>query len=132
MRYAMDQAEAELGRYWKRTALRRQDGGCKYCWRPLTNRTATIDHRIPRARGGQTLPENIDALCRDCNGAKGKLTAAAFVRAIETPDLLRDGTRLYMACVIIRTQRRVESAVRRIRALVPPPPAAPRPRRRFR
>jgi hypothetical protein len=34
----------------------------------------TIDHIVPRSRGGRTTPENLCAACFDCNQRKGDRT----------------------------------------------------------
>ncbi|AAZ56244.1 HNH nuclease [Thermobifida fusca YX] len=50
-----------------RVALMRRDGyHCAYCDR----RAETIDHVIPRSRGGQHVWENVVAACRSCNHRK--------------------------------------------------------------
>lgn len=30
-----------------------------------------VDHIIPMNKGGKTVPENLQILCRKCNGTKG-------------------------------------------------------------
>ncbi len=32
-----------------------------------------VDHKMPRVRGGQSTPENLQSLCRDCNLGKGDI-----------------------------------------------------------
>lgn len=34
-------------------------------------RATTVDHIIPRARGGDNNPANLVAACKPCNGKKG-------------------------------------------------------------
>ena len=51
---------------------------CGYC---LTQEVVsgvplTVEHIIPKARGGQTIEENLWLSCRLCNEAKGVLTEA--------------------------------------------------------
>lgn len=43
---------------------------------------ATIDHMIPRCRGGARGGNNVVLACRDCNELKGELTAEEFEAAI--------------------------------------------------
>ncbi len=58
--------------YQRRAALSRRgvflrDGGrCQYCGR----RAESIDHVVPRSRGGQHVWENVVAACRRCNTTK--------------------------------------------------------------
>lgn len=45
---------------------------CAYCKTPLTLETSTVDHRVPRTRGGSGERENLTIACQPCNLAKGK------------------------------------------------------------
>ncbi|HUY76840.1 MAG TPA: HNH endonuclease, partial [Ktedonobacterales bacterium] len=49
--------------------LLRDEETCQYCGKHL--RELTLDHVIPRSRGGQSTWENLVACCRACNGRKG-------------------------------------------------------------
>jgi hypothetical protein len=49
--------------------LLRDDETCQYCGKH--GRDLTLDHIIPRSRGGQSTWENLVACCRACNGRKG-------------------------------------------------------------
>lgn len=51
---------------------------CPYCLKELPIELATKDHKIPRSRGGETTPENIEAVCEKCNGEKGSLTPEEY------------------------------------------------------
>jgi 5-methylcytosine-specific restriction endonuclease McrA len=51
----------------RRGVLRRDGYRCAYCPAPAT----TIDHVVPRSRGGQDSWENLVACCFRCNNAKG-------------------------------------------------------------
>lgn len=42
---------------------------CQYCGKHF--RELTLDHVIPRSRGGQSTWENLVASCKACNGRKG-------------------------------------------------------------
>jgi 5-methylcytosine-specific restriction endonuclease McrA len=52
--------------------LRRDHHSCVYCGRPAD----TVDHVLPRCRGGADSWLNLVAACRDCNGRKGDRTPA--------------------------------------------------------
>lgn len=49
--------------------LLRDEDTCQYCNK--RTRELTLDHVIPRSRGGQSTWENLVASCRSCNGKKG-------------------------------------------------------------
>ncbi|MFO7524189.1 MAG: HNH endonuclease [Ignavibacteriaceae bacterium] len=56
----------------RRNILRRDGYKCAYCGRgdlPLT-----VDHIIPRARGGDDVWENLISACTKCNNKKGDRT----------------------------------------------------------
>jgi len=54
----------------RRGVLRRDGHRCAYCGRSA----GTVDHVLPRSRGGQDSWENLVACCLRCNGAKGDRT----------------------------------------------------------
>ena len=56
----------------KREVFRRDNYTCQYCGRRTTH--LTIDHVIPRHRGGQHSWENLVAACPACNRRKGGRT----------------------------------------------------------
>jgi 5-methylcytosine-specific restriction endonuclease McrA len=57
--------------------LQQRDGpGCFYCRR--TDLALTIDHRIPKSRGGADTAANVVAACMTCNASKGVLTDEEF------------------------------------------------------
>src|SRR5260370_37966490 len=49
--------------------LLRDDETCQYCGR--RSRDLTLDHVLPRSRGGQSTWENLVACCKHCNSKKG-------------------------------------------------------------
>jgi 5-methylcytosine-specific restriction endonuclease McrA len=54
----------------RRGVLRRDGHRCAYCAGPAT----TVDHVVPRSRGGADTWENLVACCVRCNNAKGNRT----------------------------------------------------------
>ena len=54
--------------------LARDQFECQYCSQKLTAREATIDHVVPRSRGGHTVWENVVTSCSPCNRRKGSHT----------------------------------------------------------
>jgi 5-methylcytosine-specific restriction endonuclease McrA len=56
----------------RKNILRRDNHKCVYCGR--SDLTLTIDHIIPKARGGSDTWENLVAACVKCNNKKGDRT----------------------------------------------------------
>lgn len=72
----------------KRTLYGQQEGQCNGCRTLFPYRNMTVDHVIPRARGGSHHINNLQLLCGACNSAKGTRTQEALVAK-----LTRDGIR---------------------------------------
>jgi 5-methylcytosine-specific restriction endonuclease McrA len=49
---------------------------CQYCGCKGTALDLSLDHILPRSRGGRTTPENLCAACKACNSRKGDRTPA--------------------------------------------------------
>lgn len=65
-----------------------QKGLCLYCTRRMTGNgrlREVIDHKTPVSKGGSNGPENIALACWECNSAKGKQTAEAFLTRSDRP-----------------------------------------------
>ena len=66
-----------IERMWKvppvnrREVLRRDRHSCQYCG---SNKHLTLDHVIPRSRGGQHSWDNVVAACERCNSRKSDRT----------------------------------------------------------
>jgi 5-methylcytosine-specific restriction endonuclease McrA len=54
----------------RRGVLRRDEHRCAYC----EGHASTIDHVLPRSRGGKDTWENLVACCVRCNNVKGNRT----------------------------------------------------------
>jgi 5-methylcytosine-specific restriction endonuclease McrA len=55
----------------KSNVYARDNGCCVYCSKSLEIWEATLDHVIPRSKGGQNSFDNIVLSCQSCNGEKG-------------------------------------------------------------
>ena len=55
----------------KKNVWLRDDGACQYCEKSVKLSDATVDHVIPKSRGGQNVWENIVLACAKCNQKKG-------------------------------------------------------------
>jgi 5-methylcytosine-specific restriction endonuclease McrA len=66
-----------IERMWKvpsvnrREVLRRDHHSCQYCG---SSKDLTLDHVLPRSRGGQHTWDNLVAACERCNSRKGDRT----------------------------------------------------------
>ncbi len=58
----------------RRNVMLRDGYTCQYCGRKFNPSDLTIDHVIPRARGGRTSWDNVVTCCRRCNARKGDRT----------------------------------------------------------
>jgi 5-methylcytosine-specific restriction endonuclease McrA len=61
--------EAHRRKITRRAVLARDAWTCQYCG--STKSGLTVDHVIPRSRGGKSVWENIVAACASCNRRKG-------------------------------------------------------------
>ena len=55
----------------KRAAYERQNGICPLCKEHFSFEDMDGDHMVPWSKGGKTVPETLQMLCRRCNQAKG-------------------------------------------------------------
>jgi 5-methylcytosine-specific restriction endonuclease McrA len=58
----------------RRTVLARDQYTCQYCGAQPGKNNLTVDHVIPRSKGGLTLWENVVTACGPCNQRKGNRT----------------------------------------------------------
>jgi 5-methylcytosine-specific restriction endonuclease McrA len=81
---------AERVAFNKKNILRRDHYACQYCGR--RGDRLTVDHVLPRSRGGSTTWTNVVAACLRCNLRKGNRTleesGMALPRAPRQPEFL--------------------------------------------
>lgn len=65
----------------------RESPCCHWCEAPLTMQTATLDHRIPKAKGGSDARRNLVLSCEPCNVAKGDMMPHEFWRALASGEV---------------------------------------------
>ena len=68
----------------KHTLFGIQEGICAGCKISFPFRNFTIDHIVPRARGGTDHVDNLQLLCNACNSLKGTKTQAEFMAALQS------------------------------------------------
>lgn len=60
-------------RNWKelRQKVWERDGGmCQWCWRPVHQSVASLDHIIPKSHGGTNAMDNLQIMHKKCNQEK--------------------------------------------------------------
>lgn len=62
----------------RRHLWQQQNGQCFYCKRAVPWLESTLDHKLPRSKGGATKGNSVMA-CFQCNNRKGDLTAEQFI-----------------------------------------------------
>jgi 5-methylcytosine-specific restriction endonuclease McrA len=72
----------------RRGVLRRDSHRCAYCGRSAT----TVDHVLPRSRGGADSWENLVACCLGCNNVKGDRTPAEMGWRLRVTPRMPHGT----------------------------------------
>ena len=55
----------------RRNIYQRDSFTCQYCGKILPRSELTIDHVVPRSRGGKSTWTNVVLACADCNAKKG-------------------------------------------------------------
>lgn len=58
----------------RKNIMLRDKHTCQYCGTPFLPKGLTLDHVIPRSRGGENTWENLVACCHRCNNRKGSRT----------------------------------------------------------
>ena len=74
-----DQKGVPHYRTQKHTLFGRQEGICAGCRMMFPFRNFTIDHVVPKARGGTDHLDNLQLLCNACNSMKGTLSQEALL-----------------------------------------------------
>ena len=70
----------------RRNLFRRDRNTCQYCGRRFSSDQLSIDHVVPRARGGKSSWTNCVVACTACNVRKGnKLLDEAAMRLLQVP-----------------------------------------------
>ncbi|WP_430503103.1 HNH endonuclease [Micromonospora trifolii] len=85
VRYVVTRWRYTKGPAWsKGGVLARDDRRCGYCSGPA----ATVDHILPRSRGGQNTWRNTVSACAPCNQHKGDRTPAEAGMVLRTAPLV--------------------------------------------
>ena len=70
----------------RRTVLARDHYTCQYCGCQPLRKELTVDHVVPRSRGGRSVWDNVTTACMRCNSRKGNRTPEeASMRLMSVP-----------------------------------------------
>lgn len=73
-------------RFRKKVLFNRDDWSCQYCSKKLGRGSVTIDHIVPKCKGGKTTWKNCVVCCKMCNKNKGPQSPQeAGMQLIKTP-----------------------------------------------
>lgn len=67
----------------KRRQLYDEDYHCHYCRRPMLYGMSTVDHVIPKIKGGTNSKNNLVLACKRCNNMKGGKSAEKWKSILE-------------------------------------------------
>ena len=62
--------EVNMVKFNRLNVFYRDSFTCQYCRKPFTSKDLTLDHVIPKSKGGDTSWENIVSSCGPCNNKK--------------------------------------------------------------
>lgn len=81
-----DRVPKQTVRFNRRNIFARDSNRCQYCGKKFPMSELSLDHVMPRSRGGQTTWENIVCCCVQCNVRKGGRTPLeAHMSLVRTP-----------------------------------------------
>jgi 5-methylcytosine-specific restriction endonuclease McrA len=82
----------------RRSVFARDDHRCQYCGGPAES----IDHVVPRSRGGDHTWENVVAACRPCNVRKrDRMLHETSMRLLRVPSVPRGSSWLTFALGVV-------------------------------
>jgi 5-methylcytosine-specific restriction endonuclease McrA len=74
-------------RFTRRNLFERDRYTCQYCGKKLPSGELTLDHVIPRCRGGRSTWENLAVACVKCNSRKSnRLPQEAEMKILRRPE----------------------------------------------
>ena len=89
LRHYVDVPRGRRAALSRRGVFARDDHQCQYCG----GRADSIDHVVPRSRGGEHIWENVVAACRPCNTAKrDRLLEQTAMHLLNPPRLPRSSS----------------------------------------
>ncbi len=84
-------------RFTRRNIFERDNYSCQYCGERLPARDLTLDHVVPRSRGGRSTWQNLVVACNRCNDRKAsRLPRETDMSLLRTPRKPRGAAYLSM------------------------------------
>lgn len=74
LRQYVKMKKKKLKGFRKSDVFERDAWTCQYCTKLLSVKTATLDHIVPRSKGGQNTFENTVCCCTGCNSKKANIS----------------------------------------------------------
>ncbi len=97
--------------------LARDGERCVWCGRELWlgHRDLSVEHVVPKLKGGPAWPENEVAACRPCNRRRGHVSPSAWLERCEREGLAPDRARIERSLVRLREAIEARGGQRRAR-----------------
>lgn len=71
---------SRVRRRWRQALWNKQKRRCYYCEIALAFGKATLDHIVPKSKGGPWRKSNMVVACEPCNARRGDMDFEDFVR----------------------------------------------------
>ncbi len=88
---------------------------CVWCSREIWPGQESVEHVIPRSKGGPTWPENLVDACRPCNTRRGTAPPAAWLDRCEAEGLRPDRAAVERSLLATRAAIARRGGMRRAR-----------------
>jgi 5-methylcytosine-specific restriction endonuclease McrA len=72
--YDLITSHLDVLRYTRKNLFDRDGMKCQYCLREFVKSELTVDHVVPRSKGGMSTWTNVVTSCHQCNNLKGNKT----------------------------------------------------------
>ena len=82
---------SEAKRLWRRSIKEHFGCTCVYCGTTYELHQLTLDHVLPRSKGGEDISSNVVCACSRCNQDKGSEHWRSWMRERFGQNLLREG-----------------------------------------
>ena len=82
----MSSVHTRKWRKLRQEVFREYGEACSYCG--FEDSVMTVDHIIPRSKGGLDILENLLPACRKCNYSRGNRMTGGFFENLRTPPTL--------------------------------------------